>query len=319
MANYYATVSGAGNKDGSDWANAFGNAELTTHQNATAVAGDVYYVAGGTYTHSGIRDTRRDGSGTAKISMIGVNSGTTAEPPTVSDFATGVNRPLFSGNDYLLFGDYWDFKNLRFTTSAGGHFRPEYYTTIFNCYVGRTAGSGTALEVYGPNFIILDSEFSCPGGTAINAASRSIIMQNCYIHGSSIGLSVESFTSVINNIFDTCTTGIAMSTKYQVHIWGNTFYNNNNCLSGTTTNANVIGNNTFSDSTNGINFSSTSPQTLIDYNNYYNNTTDVTGVSKGANALAVNPNFTDAANGDFSLTSSSDLIGAGFGIRLGVG
>ena len=47
MATYYTTVAGAGDKDGSSWANAFDLAEFDT-QFASAAAGDVYYVYSGT-------------------------------------------------------------------------------------------------------------------------------------------------------------------------------------------------------------------------------------------------------------------------------
>ena len=118
MANYYVTVAGAGDNSGDSWANALTVSEFVMSVNS-AIAGDSYYVAGGTYTFGASINTAADGTGSSPISIIGVNSGTTAEPPTVSDYATGSSRPLFSCGAYTITIDnYWKFLNIR---ASGTH------------------------------------------------------------------------------------------------------------------------------------------------------------------------------------------------------
>lgn len=326
MADKYVTVAGAAAKDGTDWANAFGLAEWLTDSTTLSVAGDTYWIAGGTYALAASFNTSRDGSLLSLIKFIGVNSGTTNEPPVASDYATGTNRPLITSTTYqFVMDNYWAFQNLRFTFSGvttGLVFDVNFFMN--NCSSLNThnnsGSAGLFLRAFSSSSIVLNSEFECTYGSGVLSSGPGVILHNLYCHDCVTGIKgVSSLTTTTKSILDSCTTGIDIDTG-SAFVEGNTIYNCDKGIAGTTTAENIIYNNTLSDGVDGINFTSSSPQKFIDYNNYYNNSgDDVTGISKGANALAVDPQFTDASNGDFSLISASALIGAARGIQLGVG
>lgn len=319
MADKYVTVAGAGTKAGTSWGDAFDSAAWLTDMSTLAAAGDTYWVAGGTYAYTAPSEVARDGSALAKINVIGVNSGTTNEPPVVSDYAYGTNRPLITNNNAYHFDNYWSFLNLRIDLTTSFSFRMDIEGSISNCYV-RNQGSGSAILTNGDGCIVFNNEIisASSNGIITNSGDGAHILNN-YIHDSSTGIySTIEGCIMEGNIIDTCSTGISIGSYINQSIINNTLYNGNTGISGSTSNGNLIFNNIIDSFINGINFTSTSKHTFIDYNNYYNNTTDVTGITKGPNAIAVDPQFTDAANGDFSLASAAALIGAGFGIRLGV-
>lgn len=325
MTNYYVTVSGAGLKDGSDWDNAFGLDEFIYDIGWNCVAGDNYWIQGGTYTYTAAMNTGIDGSLALPISIIGVKSTTTAEPPTISDYANGNDRPLFSmGSNRFILDDYYTIRNIRFTGTASTDLvHLDVWAQVINCYINNSSGTTgyNALSVDDASRVF-NCELISANGSALDAyGAHGIDVVYSYLSGD-IGIEATPANSLrsLFNIFDSCATaGISLSTSPWPFIFNNTFYGCGSGILGTTTYGGTILNNTISDCTNGINFTSTSVQALIDYNNYYNNTTDVTGITKGSNALAVDPKFTNAAGGDFSLASDSALIGAGLGITLGVG
>ena len=71
-ATMYVTVAGAGDKSGSTWGNAMGLGEWETDVEATAEAGDIYYLEAGTYTLTNAFSTALDGTDVAPIKIIGV-------------------------------------------------------------------------------------------------------------------------------------------------------------------------------------------------------------------------------------------------------
>ena len=325
MANKYVTATGAGLKDGTSWANAFNWSDAVTDF-ASASAGDTYYIKG-SHTHtSGLTSIATDGSMTGGfISLIGVKSGTTNEPPIAADWAYTTDRPdiSISGSNRIEFDNYWQFRNLIVTANMTlSALRMDDYCFIENCKITQ-AGLGYGLTIAGTNSLAINNEISHSGGArALNIVYPATVMHN-YIHDSSIGIRIDTVgagSRIIGNIIETCDYCIDLYTYGSCIIEGNTIYGGSTAgIYGTTSGLNFIRNNSISGCGTGINFTSGNAQALVDYNNYYNNTTDVSGVSKGANATAVNPQFTDAANGDFSLASDSALIGAGLGITLGVG
>jgi hypothetical protein len=255
------------------------------------------------------------------INLVGVVSGTTAEPPTISDYATGTDRPLIDCGAYTtIFDNYWLLRNLRWTGSAAYVVHADAYIYCHNCYFENTNSGDHIIYVdYGQFF---DCEFVTDGAYGARITTAYGLIINCYIHGSpTTGISiVGDHGTVFGNIVSGATTGIDLGAETGVFVAQNTLYDCSTAgIDATTSGSNIIINNILCNCGKGIYGNASYPQALVDYNNYYNNTTDVDGVTKGPNALAVNPNFTDAANGDFSLDSASDLIGAGLGIQLGVG
>jgi hypothetical protein len=324
MADNYVTVAGAGAKTGVDWDNAFGMAEFISDV-ASAAAGDFYYVMEGTYTHAsniscslGVYNNR--------LFLVGVKSGTTAEPPTASDFATGTARPYFTATGYnVTFGAYWKMFNIRIQNDISA-----------SCYIGEgsvlrnssviSVGESNfyhAVQLTGPNTIIIDCHLEALGQAVRsddNTTDYCMFIAS-YFKGEKgiVAGGMIDYQIVMNCIFDSITlAAIDVAWGNGLRAIGNTFYACGTGIAGTTAHSLVIMNNIFSDCTDGMKFTSTLSQQVVDYNNYYNNGTDVTGIVKGTNALAVNPQFTDAAGGDFSLNAASALIGAGFGIQLGV-
>ena len=88
-ATMYATVAGAGDKSGDTWAKAMDLAAWQADALNNSESGDIYYVAGGTYALAGGFDCNaRIATAAAPISIIGVKSGTTNEPPVIGDWAT---------------------------------------------------------------------------------------------------------------------------------------------------------------------------------------------------------------------------------------
>ena len=323
MANKYVTVAGAGSKIGTSWANAFGFAEFITDTAGTATPGDNYWIEGGTYTLIATFNAPLDGTIFLHIRFWGVNSGTTNEPPTVSDLALGVNRPLFSSSSYsFLLDNYWDLLHLRFEfSSVALGCQMDATGTLRNTSIKNTYNSAAAkcIDLRSSGYHVFDCEFECTYGFAVDSGGTNYFARN-YFHDCNKGILHTGANSIIReNIFDTCTIGEDVGAVTGIDHEQNTYYNCTTGIAGTTSAENTILNNTFSNCVDGIDFTSVSIQKLINYNNYYNNTTDVTGITKGPNALSVNPQFTDAPNGDFSLSSASALIGAALGIKLGVG
>ena len=135
-ATMYVTAAGAGGTDGTDWANAMNLAAWSSDAISSAEAGDIYYVQGGqTYTLAANWIAANDGLVTSPITIIGVNSGTSAEPPTFSDWAIDdASRPIIAaGASDFIFDNYWKFKNLSVTTTDSNGFRGDVGPQFENC------------------------------------------------------------------------------------------------------------------------------------------------------------------------------------------
>ena len=335
MAFFYVTVAGAGDNSGDSWANAMTISEFESLLENTINAGDVVWVAGGTYTCSSIIDTSRNGTTTGSISIVGVNASTTNEPPIFSDWASGTDRPLFncSAGVHIDFGYYYITVGLRITgTYNGSLWTSGAYSLVYNCAVINVYNNSGANSIYGLSSArIINCEVEATYGYGMVIGDYAYVY-GCYAHDSVIGIKCGKYSTVSMSITDTCSTAGFYIDSYSdnTDLTNNTIYN---CGSGIKFDNGAVActviNNTISDCTNGfISDSSGTVYTNIwfDYNNWYNNTYDMSwdngssedNSAKGYNALAVNPNFTDASNGNFSLSSSSDLIGAGLAITLGV-
>lgn len=324
MTTKYVTVSGAGTKSGADWDNAYGLSEWVTHMTNTASYGDIYYVAGGTYTLTASLDANRSGMSGNGINVIGVNSGTTNMPPTQDDYAVGDDRPLIEVSTYTFgFAMYWSWRGFRFTLNNTEGITPSCSPIFVNCKISNSGASCYGVTInYGVSttHYFFDTEITCPNGGGIYAGDKTII-SNCYLHdfaNEAVNSAMDSI-SIIDSIIASCDSGVLFAAIGGNHIVGNTFYDCTTAIDGDVYGNSVIMNNAICNCTDGIKFSSVKNQAVIDYNNYYGNTTDVTNVTKGVHDLAVDPGFTDAANGNFSIDSKSGMINHGFKTRLGVG
>lgn len=321
-ATMYVTPAGAGDKSGSAWANAMGLAEWQTDVQSNAEEGDIYYVKGGTYTLTGNWSTARTATfNLSTIQVIGVKATTTAEPPTVTDYAYNDDRPLIAASTYTF--DWvspakgWVFKNLRVTTAASYGFRVYQYTRIENCKSTNTAATASYNAFYASsvsNFI--DCEGICTNGAAFQVNIGSHI-NGCYAHDSKwgywIGTQYPIFT---NNIADTCSQyGIHLPVDVASVSFGHALFANNtiyNCGTGFNGNGGYymqVYNNIISGCTVGVawgDVTASRASVYFDYN-CLNNTTDVTGnITVGSHVLlATNPLLEDPANGDFSLLPAS--------------
>ncbi len=328
MTTYYVTVAGAGDNSGDSWANAMSFSDM---QAATFVAGDIFYMAGGTY--SGGTDTSIssvNGSSTAPIYIIGVNSGTTNEPPVLADYATGSNRPLVEyTSGYFGLGQYYYVLNLRITTATGLHaLNAGNNLLLNNCYVLNAYNNTGAYGVYVP---LVASMFNCEVvatyGTGIYS---TYTLYASYIHDCAVtGARLSGLGFAEHNIFDTCGIGLDNIASSTI-IKNNTFYGNTTGLDlETSTITSICLNNIFdsnvtgcrADESGNVNLSM-----LIDYNNWSNNTRDMSwddgssedNSAKGEHDTSYSPGFVDAPNGNFSLYDNSDLLKIGYTIGAGV-
>lgn len=337
MANKYVTVAGAGTKAGTSWGDAFGLAEFESDLEASASAGDQYFIKEGTYTLASAISTAIAGNTNLPIELIGVVSATSAEPPTSSDWATDTNRPLFSGDSsyYFKVGNVYIIRNIHVTGAhTSGSFSTGTRCKIFN---GKFTTTGATLSyealITGANSHVVDCEFMASSGGVGCLPGGYNIFFACYFHDCGVGIyAIAVDGSIVNHcIFDTCLVRGIYIRRYSTVI-NNTIYNcavGINLYNSTWSHDILVLNNTIVNCTDGMtmdNSGTVRKSIIFDYNNWYNNTSDMSwdngssedNSAKGLNALAVDPQFTDAPNGDFSLDSASGLIGTGFNIRLGV-
>lgn len=311
----YATPSGAGSKNGSDWDNAFDTSALVSDMYSNSEAGDLYYLAPGTYTLTGnlaIANTR-DGTGTAPIRIIG----TTAVGSTVE--ATGSSRAVIAIGNYnlIIAGDHWQSFGIVFSGTKTDSYAIQIgpYTVLRNCKASNSgAGASTqAIQTNGYYAALIDCEVTCPAGTGVSAGNYAPTLLGCYVHDSVTGFSNTGGNAVlVGCVFDTCSTvGVGLANSYRVVIHACDFYGNGIGIRGGTaatcvwaTSCNFVAN------TTGLSWSTATPANVLEWCNFYGNTADVSNVTKGATCTAIDPSYADAANGDFRVGAA--LIGAGF-------
>ena len=339
MADFYATVSGAGLHDGSSWANAFDKDEVQTYLNASAAAGDNFYFAEGTYSYFALSGTDKSGTSTAPISFIGVKTGTTNEPPLPSDWAYGTARPLISlsSSQYYRLGfNYGTCKNIRFEGDRTSHIAyANSYLIVYNCdftNINSASSNARCLAIYGYglDLHVASCTFNSYNGWALAGGSRTMVTTcvfNLNTNGS--GAYGDSGLEVFNCIFNKGIGGIGFNGSGNSAINCN-FYSLTNGIYINTQSLMMIFNNDFSSCTNAIiaNKSGVIDKSIyFDYNNFYNNTNDMTwdngssedNSAKGPHTTSNDPGYVNAASGDFTLSSTSLLIDAGLGMRLGTG
>lgn len=323
-ATMYTTVAGAGNKDGTDWTNAFGLAEWETDLEGNAEAGDIYYVAGGTYTLTAHLDCANDGTSVAPISVIGVESGTTNEPPVLSDYAYGTDRPLIASGAYACqFDDYWVLKNIRVTITFAQGFKADDGSALVNCYAFNSSGTSNypGFQLGQPRSSIIGCEAISTNGYAIQLVNSSARIVSVYIHDSTVGISgVFNSANISKNIIDTCTTGIAMNgSGLGSSVINNTFYTCTTGITGTTDYAMVFLNNILDECGTPASWGTEEKSNLWDYNSWDGDKSSNSNVTAGLNSIDSDITLTDPANGDFTLGSGSACIDAGLQVGTNQG
>lgn len=322
-ATMYVTPAGAGDKSGSSWANAMGLTEWKTDMSNAMEPGDIYYLAGGTYTITANTEFTRDGTTANPIKIIGVKSGTTAEPPTTSDYAYGTDRPLIAtGAYYFYFGtaNYFIVYNLQWTTTDNYGLAFGMGSTVKNC---KSTNSGAATRdafTSPPYGVMISCEAISTNGYGIDISSPGHII-NCYIHDSALGIGNESSTGafIYGNVIDNCSTvGIEATSAPSWVVMNNTIYACTTGISGTTAYCQFFINNIITGCTTGASWTTETRSNWWGYN-CWNNTTDTSNVTKGSDDITGNPLLTDPANGDFTLQTGSPCLNAGLAIGATAG
>jgi hypothetical protein len=325
-ATMYVTPAGAGAKDGAAWASAMGEAEFEADLEANAEAGDIYYVQAGTYTLDSAYDaSAKDGTAVGPISIIGVVAATTEEPPPLSRWGSGDDRPLFALGAYTFTtGDYFKIFNCRFTGTAATGLVAGNYAVVYNCYFRNTSGTAGRTACTITNSFIINSECISDNGIALSlgSAAKAIF---CYAHDSVTGINMNASNLILFCIADTCSTaGIAETADIGGTVFGNTIYNCPIGVSGTT-GFHVFINNIIDTATDGFKWTTQTDINFFAYNHAGNNVTDMwdlveetVAAHKDNWATSGDPLFTSAAGGSFSLGTASPCLSAGMKITLGV-
>lgn len=325
-ADMFVTVAGAGTKDGLTWANAFGQAEFKTDFQGTPEPGDFYYIEEGTYVMTGSFSAGAGGTRTLPISLIGVKSGTTAEPPTSSDWAFGSARPLFDDEENAYawtMSAYPNVFNIQFLGSSSRVINSGSEGGIF--YNVRVQNEGTTtqdgIQTFGSYTRIIYSEIIANGssGEAV-ILGRYNILYGCYIHDSNIAVNAGIAGSRIqNNIIDTNTIGINIGTDVNVSITNNTLYNNTTGLSASTGGAIFVVNNIFDENTAPATWTTEQFSNFFDNNSWDGDASANTNVTIGPNSIDTDITLTNPASGDFTLPDSSAAEGIGLQVDTNVG
>ena len=321
MADFYVRHDAAGGGTGLlGWADAFDIAGLKTRLETLAVADDYYWIRGGTYTlPAGGINSGRDGTIDLPIQLIGVNPGTTNEPPVPSDLANNANRPLIEGPGGaglpFNYDNYWRVHNLQLVGVSA--LRVDIAGVISNCRVATESIQAIYIGDFGVR--IFGSEVSCTGGIGIRAIT-SLSLFGSYIHNclTDCVSTGENGCTLLNNIFDTAVTGWYPRNRKYHTIAGNVFYNLALGIDG----LDVPGpdritafNNIFHTCAVPVSWSTNVLSNYWDWNCWWNSGAPA-NVTPGPNALYVDPQFVDAPGGDFRI--GLNLFTRGFGIRDGV-
>lgn len=312
----------AGTADGLSWTNAWDIGEFDFWAENNAAIGDTVWVMGGlSYAGSSDIDTAKDGSSSvAPIFVIGVASGTSNEPPIVSDYADTTGRPTFAMAQFNYTVDNtWTHRNMQFTISDALGFNFGLGNVISNCRFHNFSGTANRNAITitnGPGTLIIDTEIRSNLGDCIDSAgsdSHRIHYVYCHDSNKGFGVSTSSRTTITDSIFDNIATtaiDIESSAEFANTIINNTIYDVATGVDIAAATGSVIYNNIFDNcSTVAVIEGITTSGNLYDHNNYSNNTADTTNVSKGPNATAVDPQFTNAAEEDFSIGTNLQALG----------
>lgn len=260
----------------------------------------VYIKADGTYTLTADIGAF-DGSENLPILVIGYNT-TRGDNPVKADmpvFACGI-REINTGDNTT-----WEYVNAGGTSTE--IFDTGSNSKLYNCVATNTSGTSSRNAIEGQSngsFSAIMCEAECTNGRAIELpGSNRGSMYGNYLHDSVAGIFYTGTSNGVtfsNNIIDTCTTGIELTSTSGsgIGIFSNTIYNCTKGIDAIDPHI-VILNNIIDSCTTGIEFTNRT-DALIDWNNFSNNTADVSVAVLGANTTSASPGFADAANGDFA-------------------
>ena len=337
IAGYkHAIQGGAGLKNGNDWANAYGEAELETFLEGAPV-GYVVFIMDGTYTlDSDIVCV--NATAVNPTALIGVKSGTVNEGANVlySDWARdAADRPLFNCGAAWDFtgGQYYDIRNIDFTGSVGGTLvQMGSYSITENCKATQSTAVANRIALQGQTeAALINCEATNPAGNGINCglSGRAFF---CYAHDcGNIGFQMgNNGVFYAFNIADNCVDGFNVGSRDYCVFLNNTVYDCDIGFSGTDGDSTISINNLLENcSADGFKWTTQLDSNffwnnwgddvrnndmwdLVDettvFQDYPNNTVPLTG-----DPLFVNPGV------DHSLQDDSGCLGTGDGITLGVG
>jgi len=317
-ADMYFTTTGAGDHSASSWSNSGSMSVFENDIINNSESDDRYFVEGsGTYTA-----TQNISVNSTSVSIIGVTSGTTAEPPTTSDYAYGSDRPTLAMGANSWTGASSNIaRNLIITTTATAGFNQNNSSIFDNCKSTNSSGTAGRYAFYSSSTFCkyIDNEIISTNGYAIRMQADTRLVGN-YIHDSSYGPRYNGGSMFISNVFDTITNrGIDQPGSGAI-IMNNVFYNCGTAIHGWTSQSLITMNNIFDNNTIGANSYTNYSTAVYDYNIWSNNTTDVSNITKGDNSVTSDITFTDAPNGDFTLPDSSvaEGVGAPIGSNMGL-
>ena len=344
MATFYVCEPDVeGDGSGDSWANAMSLAEWDAYMDASAAAGDIYYVEAGTYTLTGAVDfSGKPGTAVAPITIIGVIEGTEAlgeaqEPPTYARWSPigSVDRPEFvQATNAITFGAYYKVFNCIFSGAVNGDMVTYgTYCVNYNCkYTQAYAGSDkycTRLSTQGSaiscEYIANDGGSNFGGGIYGVGGNNRVLF--CHFHDFRTGYGATASNNVFAfNVFDNATmVGISCSTTGNTAL-NNTFYGTVRGIFGQGS-ARFVGINNIMDTltTGGFIWTTQNDSNFFLHNHDGNNVVDMWALVDETNPPHMDneettgdPKFTTAGS-DFSLAADSPCIDAGKTIALGVG
>jgi len=329
---YRVTPAGAGNKDGSSWANAMDYAAWEAHAEADSngvAPGDIYYFRpeedGSGFTLTSHFISAVSGTATAPIKIIGVKKETTNENPVFSDWAFGDDRPSIT-NGGAVFGsytanNYWHYYNLRLTGTNQPVLGIASYGIVFNCKAHNIDDSLAkyAFRINTNSKAIL-CEFISNLSYAVYATTNNTFTK-CYIHDSSTGFYLTSSTvNIADCVIANCGKGIDVNTMNNINVRGCTIYGCTTGIDGTTGGYGSYINNIISNCTTGANWTTAAPSNFWAHNCFYNpDGTNRVNVDAGLNDIEADPKLKASADGDFTLQSDSPCLDAGMQLTANQG
>lgn len=314
MADFFATPTGEGLKNGTSPANSFGAPEMYSFLDTTITGGDSLYALTGTYTNSlGTNITVPSGNVANRINIKGVTDLTLLTP------AYGTDRPYFAlGAYYFGGGGYINLKNIdALSSSISSCVRLGTFSTIENCN-GRCTSTGAGLYITGSFGLILCSTGHSSSGSGINVVDSALIdtcVVNSGFNGINVGASSEAFNCIVNGVSNN---GMQAVTEGR-NIIGCTINNCGNAgIRGDFNGLQLLRNNNITSNPVGILSTTVGDGTIIDYCNFFGNTIDVSddnGVTennsyKQDTCTSLDPQYTNESGGDFSIGTNLKALGS---------
>jgi hypothetical protein len=336
--NHYVTVAGAGAKTGATWSNAKDTAKFIDRFD-TAQPGDIFWLAKGTYTflrqlnsYRGV-DSCYQGTTAEPISVIGVKTGTTNQPPVYADWAiANTDRPTLSTeNVYFVTCHQWILRNLIVNVNSTNGIDLGTFNTVENCKVTQTSVLADRYTITTETgCTVINCELSSPLGIGLWSYCGGDIEYN-YIHDCQKGMFLRSDVFIGYNIISKCSFGICMnntvypSSGFDETITNNSFYACSTGIYGQhPRGGNRIKNNIFNCFTYDLSMDTIDNTMFISGNKYTQGASkimlrgvDTSGISQDYLWSGGDPLFTNPGGGIFTLQSGSSCKNAGLKLELG--